>query len=128
MLHSVPLNHLPLNVQFPTHLLGKVSFDPLAKQLRFQGFMSKGDFDRLSSLSNDLEYLRALEQLFQLCEYAPENSASPLPWLKIGLGVSIMLMLAVGIGLLVANAPRAKLPGDEKARLSSPELQSPRNR
>lgn len=95
MLRSVPLSQLPTGVQFPTHLLDKVSYDPLAKQLRFKGFMSKGDFDLLSKLSNDLEYLRTLEHLFQICEYAPETPTSSVPWRIVGLAGAVLLVLGI---------------------------------
>jgi hypothetical protein len=86
MLHRVPLSHLPAGVEFPPALAGKISYDAERKQLCFDGFMSKGDFDRLSHLSNEVAYLKALEDLFRVAIYRHDPPASP------SLGKSLVAM------------------------------------
>lgn len=51
----------------PASLADRFCYDSLNKRLVYQGFMSKADFDRLSSLCDSWSYRRALEELFQLC-------------------------------------------------------------
>lgn len=74
MIRSVRLERLPKEIHFPHELTTKISFDPGSQQLRFDGFMSKTDFDKLVRLHNDLSYQRALEQLFQISTFnAPKR-------------------------------------------------------
>jgi len=66
MEYSVELEKLPGDVQFPQRLENRVRFDSQRRRLIFQGFMTKCTYDELSSLSDDVAYHRALEQLFVL--------------------------------------------------------------
>lgn len=76
MVHAVHLDRLPDDLQFPAELKTKISYEPNLKQLQFEGFMSKTDFDKLLQLHNDLAYQRSLEHLFQICTF-PDASQPP---------------------------------------------------
>jgi hypothetical protein len=79
--HFVTLNRLPEGVQFPPELSDRIRYDGSSCRLVFQGFMSKAEFDRLSVLSPDWPYRRALEDLFRLC--TPQDESGPGPLQKI---------------------------------------------
>ncbi len=76
MEHFVTLQRLPANFQFPPDLADRIWFDEVHRRLVFRGFMSKAEFDRLSLLSDDWAFRRALEDLFRLC--LPEAQRRPL--------------------------------------------------
>lgn len=67
MEHFVPLEKLPPGFEFPPAVRDRIHFDPDRSRLVYQGFMSKGEFDRLCSLSEDWSYRRPLEELFRRC-------------------------------------------------------------
>ena len=60
------LNSLPEGVIFPDDLQRRIRFDAQQRRLAFSGFMTKCSYDELIALSSNLEYRRALEQLFVL--------------------------------------------------------------
>lgn len=74
MPRCVPLETLPDGVTFPPTLKERISYDPSSKQLCFDGFMAKTDFDKLVCLSNDIAYQRALEHLFQICTFSSDST------------------------------------------------------
>jgi hypothetical protein len=69
MIGRVKVKSLPSGIRFPEDLQPKLRYDDQGKQLIFDGFMSKSTFDRLYRLTEDREYRRALEQLFQVCTF-----------------------------------------------------------
>jgi hypothetical protein len=81
MEYSVKLATLPAEVKFPERLSGRIGFEAERGQLVYRGFMTKCTYDELSALSSDLDYHRALEQLFVLTseEVAPHVAARRLP-------------------------------------------------
>ncbi|HUG71566.1 MAG TPA: hypothetical protein VMM76_27730 [Pirellulaceae bacterium] len=87
MLRSVKLDRLPDDLSFPEKLVDRISYDASSRELRFHGFMSKVDFDKLVHLHNDIDYQRALERLFQICTFEPEPSS-------VGTRSSIRLFVA----------------------------------
>jgi hypothetical protein len=76
MLRRVKLNRLPDGLSFPEKLADRISYDADSRELRFHGFMSKTDFDKLVRLHNDIGYQRALERLFQICTFESEPPAA----------------------------------------------------
>jgi hypothetical protein len=107
MIRSVRLDRLPDGLVFPAELAARISFANDSHELRFDGFMSKTDFDKLLRLHNDLAYQRALEQLFQKCTFrntAAEADAktSPINKAYIGVGASVAVVAVASI-LLVWN-------------------------
>jgi len=64
--HFVKLDKLPEGYQFPPDLQERIYFDAAAHKLVFRGYMSKGDFDRLSQRTKDWGFRRSLEELFRL--------------------------------------------------------------
>lgn len=65
--HFVSVDRLPADFSIPDDLGDRLSFDPQARKLHFQGYMSKADFDRLCELTRDWSFKRKLEDLFQVC-------------------------------------------------------------
>lgn len=64
--HFVRLNRAIDDLEFPPDLKGRIHVDPIRKRLVFRGFMSKADYDRLSRLRQDSEYLAAVDRLFRI--------------------------------------------------------------
>src|SRR5213592_2674645 len=65
MEYSVSLKEVPGGLSFPPHLSGRVSLDASTGRLAYRGFMTKCAYDELAKLSDEPEYRRALEQLFE---------------------------------------------------------------
>lgn len=63
---SVKLAALPEGLSFPERFSERLRFDAARGMLSYRGFMTKCAYDELFALSNDVEYHRALEQLFVL--------------------------------------------------------------
>src|SRR3954471_20626227 len=88
--HHVELKRLPDGLNFPPELGDRIDYDARCGRLSFRGFMCKAEFDRLSRLSDDWGYRRALEDLFRLCTLEAERPegagrlASALAWLLHG--------------------------------------------
>jgi hypothetical protein len=66
MEYSVELEKIPSDVKLPQRLENRISFDSQRRRLVFQGFMTKCTYDELTSLTDDVAWHRALEQLFVL--------------------------------------------------------------
>jgi hypothetical protein len=101
MIRSVHLDRLPDGLEFPHELQAKVAYDSDRRQLRFEGFMSKTDFDKLVRLHNDLAYQRSLQQLFQTCTFTAKatHPARRQPMVLTGLAAAAFL-----VTLLIAAA------------------------
>lgn len=69
MIRAVSVDRLPEGLSFPGDLQRKIHYDPSQRRLAFEGFMSKATFDRLYRLTDDRDYRRALEELFQACTF-----------------------------------------------------------
>jgi hypothetical protein len=98
MVRTVALDHLPDGLKLPAELQEKAVFDADRKQLAFHGFMSKQDFDRLASLSRDLQWQRTIEHLFQLCVYEEHEERQPVLWPKLAAAglIGVGAILAIG--------------------------------
>lgn len=76
--HFIRLPSLPADFRaIPADLADRFRYDEATQQLHFAGFMCKGDFDRLSQLSDSWAYKRAVEALFQLCTLDDDPSPRP---------------------------------------------------
>lgn len=73
--HFVKLEHLPEDFVLPPQFQNRLEFDAEARKLVFHGYMSKSEFDQISSLTKDWRFRRTLEELFCLC--TPENKPPP---------------------------------------------------
>jgi hypothetical protein len=73
--HFVKLEQLPEDFTVPPKFQDRLEFDAKARNLVFHGYMSKSEFDQLSSLSKDWRFRRTLEDLFRQC--TPDNPPSP---------------------------------------------------
>lgn len=89
---TAPLAALPLGVAFGEDFPEPIQYDAARRVLRYRGFMSNTSFQELQHLSNDLFYMRALEQLFTASAIEPESKTN-YHWM-IG-GVAILFALAV---------------------------------
>ena len=86
MTRTVPLHQLPTGLEFPADIQHRIRYDSSQRQLAFDGFMSKTDFDRLARLHRDIQYQRALDRLFQICiiePAAPERTNKRWLWWSI---------------------------------------------
>lgn len=66
MEHFVKVPNFSGELRIPDDQAERFRHDREGKRLIFQGAMSKADFDRLSTLSDDWAYRRPLEELFRL--------------------------------------------------------------
>jgi hypothetical protein len=73
--HFVKLERLPEDFVVPPEFQNRLEFDAEAHRLIFHGYMSKSEFDQISSLTRDWPFRRTLEQLFCLC--TPETKPPP---------------------------------------------------
>ena len=102
MIRTVPLSQLPPGLTFPSDLVGRIRFDPVRRQLAFDGFMSKRDFDKLIVLHNDLDYQRALERLFQICVFeANEEQEERGGWGMLYVSVAAAVLLLCSCSLFL---------------------------
>jgi hypothetical protein len=90
--HVVKLDQLPQGLEFPPDLKERCFLDATKKQLVFRGFMSSADYGRLFRLHTDVEYHKALAQLFQL---SSEEQAPQMALLRKGLGFLVVLTLVL---------------------------------
>ena len=99
---AVKLDRIPDGLSFPPKLQERIRYDSTARELQFDGFMSKTDFDKLVGLHNDIAYQRALERLFQIATFdtPAEDSPSRGPVWILGLSV-ICVVLATAAWMLL---------------------------
>jgi hypothetical protein len=93
--HSVKVGNWSASVEFPPDLKNRIFFDAPRKRLVFRDFMSKADYDRLSRLDEDLEYLRAIERLFQVSTEADFPEMRNISRLLGILVIACVIMAAV---------------------------------
>jgi len=96
MIHRVRLTKLPQELEFPEEMCECIWYEESRQSLAFDGFMSKATFDRLEALHRDLEYRRALEELFRIAvpeDCLPQPRRQTLLWLAAG--VMLVLMASV---------------------------------
>lgn len=111
MEYSVPLAKLPPEVVFPAHLQDRVRYEPQSQRLVYRGFMTKRAFDELATLSEDVTYHRALEQLFVLT--SAEIAPPPSPGRRWAAVVGVAVALAAGLLLAAMVLWRWQHPPDE---------------
>jgi len=73
MIHYVPLSRLPESFHVPEKLRDRFWYDQDKQALAYEGPMFKLTFDRLREISQDYDFQRALETLFQLAAPAAEE-------------------------------------------------------
>jgi hypothetical protein len=73
--HFIKVDRLPEGFEFPPELRDRFHFDPTTGKLTFHGYMSKAEFDRVSQLTSDWKFRRALEELFRQC--IPDEKPRP---------------------------------------------------
>lgn len=104
MLRRVKLDRLPDSISFPESLVDRISYDSGTRELRFDGFMSKTDFDKLVRLHNDIDYQRDLERLFQICTFEdePERTGRRSSFVFLAVGATAAIVaLSVAVFALV---------------------------
>ena len=121
--HSVKLAKLPDGLKFPERLGERIQFDAAGGRLSFRGFMTKCTYDVLSALCDDVEYHRALEQLFVLTseEVMPRAAGRGLPTaILLATVTTIVLALAVAWSLTrSASAAKRRGPSTHDAAATS---------
>lgn len=98
MRHEVDLKFLPPGLEFPSDLRDKISYDPSRCRLIFVGRMSRTEFERLLRLSNDADFLRAVERLSQI---STNGETKPAKSRRMTLGSTIAIAAAL-VGILTA--------------------------
>jgi len=73
--HFVKLERMPDDFELPPQFQNRLEFDSQSQKLIFLGYMSKSEFDQISSLTKDWRFRRTLEDLFRLC--TPESKPKP---------------------------------------------------
>ena len=93
MEYSVKLASLPEKVTIPERLRERMRFDVAKQQLTYRGFMTKCTYDELAGLDDDVNFRRALEELFVLTsrEMAPQPRSR---------GLTAVLLAAAAVALL----------------------------
>jgi hypothetical protein len=79
--HFVRLEQFPEDLRLPPRFQDRLEFDREGRKLIFRGYMSKAEFDELSSLTRDWRFRRTLEDLFRLC--TPENKPTPVGFNRV---------------------------------------------
>jgi hypothetical protein len=62
---SAPLSRLPASLKLPENFPEPLRYDPAAKRLVYRGFMCSSSYTFLRGCCKDLEYLYAVDSLFQ---------------------------------------------------------------
>lgn len=91
---SVRLARIPDGLVFPEIIRDRIHYDAASRRLEFRGCMSKCEYDRLAKLSPDLEYHRALDDLFVEASFQSTRSLG-----RIAAGVALIASL---LGVCVA--------------------------
>jgi hypothetical protein len=99
MVHYVPLEKLPADLQIPEQLHDRFWYDADRKCLAFDGVMYKLTFDRIQALSTCFDYQRAVEELFRRA-VPGENEKQGSHLLAVASGVVLAVALFGG-GLFV---------------------------
>lgn len=92
MEHAVRLDKLPEDLTFPEKLADHIRYDPTRRRLVFRGFMCKAEYDRLTQLNSDVEYRRAIDELFVR---ATDERVDPGKWSR-----TVWVTVSIGIGIL----------------------------
>ena len=92
--HSVKLDRLPSDLEFPPELTNRIRYDSQRRLIVFHGPMSKATYDKLWKVHDDGEYRRAIEKLFCQATYALET-AKGRSWIGPWLAVGAILLLAI---------------------------------
>ncbi len=101
MEYKVKLASLPARVAFSERLHERCSYNAERGELSFRGFMTKCAYDEISALSDDLDYHRAIEQLFVMtsAEIAPPPRSFPLAAALAMAVAAVVLVAAIIIGV-----------------------------
>ncbi len=94
MMRSVRCDHLPTNASLPEILQQRLQIDAERHELRFDGFMSKAEYDLLMRLDRDLEYQRAVNELFVICgPTSLTTEPAPRQWKLLVTGLTVIVVL-----------------------------------
>jgi hypothetical protein len=91
------LEHIPAMLKFDDALDEPICYDSARKLLCYRGFMCNASYVLLRRLSDNPEYITALEQLYQGSAIEETGSRSGLLW-KIGTPLTLGLT-AIGLWL-----------------------------
>jgi len=139
---SVPLKHLPPEVQFPYYLEDRIYYEPKTQLLTFEGLMSGEERDTLLTLSKDISYMEAIKTLSQMYRYSSEEREFPTNF-RILLGLDFdddrtqdaemelfgnIVPMTVDCSFMVINAyeeVKRKFPGKEHYNMLSLSVSHP---
>ena len=105
---AVPLSKLPPGLELSDSFPYPVRYDAQTKTLKYRGTMYHGSYVHLLAMSSDIEYARAIEQLFVASASLPESSRSRNRIaLAIGIAVAVLVaaaVLLVSLGYLFSGS------------------------
>ena len=112
MEYSVKLARLPAGISFSDRLSERLRHDATRGELIYRGFMTKCAYDEVSALSDDLEYHRAVEQLFVLtsAEVSPPKGSFSPGVVVAAAAAAVMAALVVWGGVRHAAGQRTTSP------------------
>ena len=97
--YFVSLERLPDHFLIPADLQSRFGYDSNRKGLVFEGWMCKAAYDRLRHISNDYQYQRSLERLFQMAVPEEDTRAPRGFGLAVAAG-AVAAALATVLGVL----------------------------
>jgi len=93
---SAWLRKLPPGLDFPDDFPEPIHFDTTRKRLVYRGFMASDSYRFLHALSADLDYITALDRLFQGSSYAQKpRRGIRRAWLWLMLATGLLATAAL---------------------------------
>jgi hypothetical protein len=95
----VALDRLPDGFEFPAGLRDRIKYDDERRQIAFHGYMSSSDYLFLRACSDDLDYIRAINELHERSAIEIHCRQRIIPtWLWVLVAASFALTAFVWLG------------------------------
>lgn len=122
MEYSVKLAQLPAGVSISERLSERFRYDAERRELIYRGFMTKCAYDEVSALSDNLDYHRAVEQLFVLtsAEVAPPKRHVTPAVLAATAAAAVVVAALIWGTLRQSSAQPAAIPPANATASTSP--------
>ena len=127
MEYAVKLACLPAGATFSERIRDRIRFDPERRELIYSGFMTKCAYDEISAVSDELDYHRAIEQLFIMtsAEVAPPKRGFPTA-IVVGTTAAVMVAAVLLWGTTrYSSTERSVNPPTARPATASPATVSP---
>jgi hypothetical protein len=119
---SVKLARLPAEVSISDRLGERFRYDTQRRELIYRGFMTKCAYDEISALSDNLDYHRAVEQLFVLTssEVVPPKRCVTPTFLAATAAAAVVVAALIWGTLRQSSAEPATTPPVNATASTSP--------